>query len=90
MGVSGCCKSSLGAALTCSALRRIYREQLRAAAPGLRFVFMEIERAEAERCVANQFATLQSPVGAAGVLAMDATALLAQSVSAVKAWLVSP
>jgi gluconokinase len=95
-----------GAVLTCSALKRIYREQLRAAAPGLRFVFMSIERAEAERrvaaragagehmfpasLVANQFATLESPVGEAGVLAVDATAPPAQSVGAVKAWLVSP
>ncbi|HWT20747.1 MAG TPA: gluconokinase, partial [Variovorax sp.] len=53
------------------------------------FVFMEIERAESERrvaaragagehtfpasLVANQFATLESPVGEPGVLAVDAT-----------------
>ncbi len=92
--------------LTCSALKRIYRDQLRAAAPGLRFVFMSIERAEAERrvaaragagehmfpasLVANQFATLESPVGEAGVLAVDATAPLGQAVQQVTAWLASP
>jgi len=95
-----------GAVLTCSALKRIYRDQLRAAAPGLRFVFMSIERAEAERrvaaragagehmfpasLVANQFATLESPVGEAGVLAVDATAPLGQAVKQVTAWLASP
>lgn len=92
-----------GAVLTCSALKRSYRDQLRAAVPGLRFVFMEIERAEAERrvaaragagehmfpasLVANQFATLESPVGEAGVLAVDATAQLGVLVGQVKAWL---
>ncbi|SEM46337.1 gluconate kinase, SKI family [Variovorax sp. YR750] len=95
-----------GAVLTCSALKRSYRDQLRAAAPGLRFVFMQIEQAEAQRrvaaraaagehtfpasLVANQFATLESPVGEAGVLAVDAIAPLERSVGAVKAWLVSP
>ncbi|MET3496034.1 gluconokinase [Variovorax boronicumulans] len=92
-----------GAVLTCSALKRSYRAQLRAAAPGLRFVFMAIERAESERrvaaragagahmfpasLVANQFATLESPVGEAGVLEVDATAPLGQAVARVEAWL---
>ncbi|MGJ7553168.1 gluconokinase [Variovorax sp. RB3P1] len=92
-----------GAVLTCSALKRSYREQLRAAAPGLRFVFMAIERAESERrvaaragagehmfpasLVANQFATLESPVGEPGVLEVDATAPLGQAVARVQAWL---
>lgn len=92
-----------GAVLTCSALKRIYREQLRAAAPGLRFVFMAIERDEAERrvaaragagehmfpasLVANQFATLESPMGEAGVLAVGATAPTGQVVGLVKDWL---
>jgi len=95
--------ASLGAVLTCSALKRSYRDQLRAAVPGLRFVFMDIERTEAERrvaaragagehmfpasLVANQFATLESPVGEVGVLAVDATAPLGQLVAQVKAWL---
>lgn len=92
-----------GAVLTCSALKRSYREQLRAAVPGLRFVFMEIERAESERrvaaragagehtfpasLVANQFATLESPVGEPGVLVVDATEPLGVLVGQVKAWL---
>jgi gluconokinase len=97
--------SPQGAVLTCSALKRIYRDRLRAAVPGLRFVFMAIERAESERrvaaragagehmfpasLVANQFATLESPVGEAGVLAVDATAPLGQLVKATGDWLKS-
>ena len=92
-----------GAVLSCSALKRSYRDQLRVAAPGLRFVFMELGRAEAERrvaaragagdhmfpasLVANQFATLESPAGEAGVLVVDATAPMMQLVGQVRAWL---
>ena len=90
-----------GAVLTCSALKRDYRERLRAAVPGLRFVFMALTPAEAERrvaaragahmfpasLVANQFATLESPVGEPGVLAVDATAPLPALVAQVRAWL---
>ncbi len=95
-----------GAVLTCSALKRIYREQLRAAAPGCASCSWRSSGprpsaawprgpGRGSTCfpaslVANQFATLESPVGEAGVLAVDATAPLAQSVGAVKAWLVSP
>ena len=35
--------------LTCSALKRAYRDRLRDAAPGLRFVFMDIDPASARR-----------------------------------------
>ena len=75
-----------GAVLTCSALKRAYRDRLRNACPGLRFVFLEIDRASAGQRVAaragthffssalvdSQFATLESPVGEAGVLRLDA------------------
>ena len=86
--------------LTCSALKLAYRERLRAAAPGLRFVFMEIDPASARArveardahffspsLVASQFAALQSPVGEPGVLRVDALAPLAQLQAAVSAWL---
>lgn len=90
-----------GAVLTCSALKRTYRDQLRAAAPGLRFVFMRIEAEEALRrvaeraaahmfpasLVASQFATLESPEGEPGVLTVSAGAPLATSVQAVRDWL---
>ena len=90
-----------GAVLTCSALKRSYRTQLRAAAPGLKFVFMRIDVDEAQRrvaeraaahmfpasLVASQFAALESPEGEPGVLSVPATAPLAASVQAVQDWL---
>lgn len=90
-----------GAVLACSALKRDYRDRLRAAVPGLRFVFMALSREEAERrvaaragshmfppsLVANQFATLESPVGEPGVLEVDATLPLDQLVEQTRAWL---
>ncbi|MGO4389891.1 gluconokinase [Variovorax sp. M-6] len=90
-----------GAVLTCSALKRDYRERLRSAVPGLRFVFMALTREEAERrvaaragehmfpasLVANQFATLESPVGEPGVLEVDATAPMPELVARVRGWL---
>lgn len=73
--------------LTCSALKRDYRGRLRAAAPSVRFVFLDISREQAQTrvlarspahffsasLVDSQFATLESPVGEAGVLRLDAT-----------------
>jgi gluconokinase len=89
-----------GVVLTCSALKRAYRERLRAAAPGLRFVFLAIERAAAQQRVAargshffsaslvdSQFATLESPVGEPGVLPVDALEPLASLQARVGAWL---
>ena len=89
-----------GAVLTCSALKRVYRERLRSHVPGLRFVFIEIDQAAAvERVatrpahmfppslVANQFATLESPVGEPGVLAVSARQALSAQVDAVTKWL---
>ena len=72
--------------LSCSALRRSYRDHLRAAVPALGFVFLEIDEAEVRRRAArrrghfmssklidSQFATLESPVGEPCVLRVDAT-----------------
>ena len=86
--------------LTCSALKRAYRDRLRAAVPDLRFVFMEIDPASARArieardahffspsLVASQFATLESPVGQPGVLRVDALAPLPQLQAEVSAWL---
>jgi gluconokinase len=75
------------AVLACSALRRAYRDQLRAASPGLRFVFLQIEPDAARRRVAareaehlfpaslvgSQFDALEPPLGEDGVLTLDAT-----------------
>ncbi|KDB51936.1 carbohydrate kinase [Sphaerotilus natans subsp. natans DSM 6575] len=77
-----------GAVLSCSALKRAYRDRLRAACPGLRFVFLDLDRDEALRRVASrashffssslvdsQFATLERPEAAAepDVLTLPAT-----------------
>ena len=89
-----------GVVLTCSALRRTYRERLRAASPGLRFAFLDIDREAALRrvharaaahffsstLVESQFATLESPVGEPGVLWLDATAPLAILQPQLSAW----
>ena len=90
-----------GIVLTCSALKRAYRERLRMASPGLRFVFMEVDRDEAQRrvqaraadhffppgLVASQFATLESPVGELGVLHVQACAPPADLTLEVARWL---
>lgn len=88
-----------GAVLTCSALKQAYRQQLRAAAPGLRFVFLRISREEATRRVTsrpdhffsaslvdNQFATLEPPEDEPRVLTLDATLPLSTLCQAAAAW----
>ena len=89
-----------GVVVTCSALKRAYREQLRQAAPGLRFAFLDITPAEAARRVRtrgghffaaslidSQFDTLESPVGEPGVLRLDATAPPAALTAQVCDWM---
>jgi gluconokinase len=90
-----------GVVLSCSALKQAYRDTLRSYVPQLRFVFLEISHATALARVAarasehffpaalvdNQFATLESPTGEAGVLTVDATAPQADQVAQVLAWL---
>ena len=89
--------------LSCSALKKSYRETLRSYKPNLRFVYLDISPATAlarvsSRAVAkghffpaalvdNQFATLEVPTGEVGVLKVDATAPLPKLVAQVKAWL---
>ncbi|MDP9899358.1 gluconokinase [Variovorax ginsengisoli] len=90
-----------GAVLTCSSLKRAYRDRLRAAVPGLRFAFMEISRDEAQArvearagahifpgsLVANQFATLESPTGEEGVVTVQAVAPIDRLTAEVRHWL---
>jgi gluconokinase len=89
-----------GVVLSCSALKRAYRDRLRAAAPGLRFVFLDISHAQALQRVAaraahffspslvdSQFATLESPVGEPDVLRVDALAPLPQLEAEISNWL---
>ena len=89
-----------GAVLTCSALKRAYRDRLRAAVPALRFVFMQITpqeslaRVEARKSnhffsaslVDSQFATLEDPTGEPGVLAVPATEPIDRLVARVTDW----
>ncbi len=90
-----------GVVLTCSALKQAYRNRLRQACPGLRFVFLEISREAAQArvlarahehffstsLVDSQFATLEVPTSERGVLTLDATLALAQLQAQVSSWL---
>ena len=94
-------KHTEGVVLSCSALKQAYRDTLRSYVPPLRFVFLEINHATAlarvsarssehffpAALVDNQFATLESPSGEAGVLTVDASAPQADQVAQVLAWL---
>lgn len=86
--------------LTCSALKRRYRDTLREAMPGLVFVFLELTPAEAERRVLarpghfmpaslidSQFAALESPHGEPLTLPLDATLPIEALAESVDAWL---
>jgi gluconokinase len=74
-----------GAVLTCSALKRSYRDRLRAAVRDLRFVHLSLPQHEAQRrvasrpghfmppsLVASQFAALEDPSQEPGVVVVDA------------------
>ncbi|WP_245573602.1 gluconokinase [Curvibacter lanceolatus] len=89
-----------GVVLTCSALKKAYRDQLRQACPGLRFAFLDIDREQSLQRVSarashffssslvdSQFATLESPVGEAGVLRLDALQALSALQAQASAWL---
>ncbi|MFO1220598.1 MAG: gluconokinase [Burkholderiaceae bacterium] len=88
------------AVLTCSALKRRYRERLRTAVPALRTVFIDIPIEESRKrvasradhvfppeLVASQFAALESPVGEPDVLAVAAQAPLHEQLRSVLHWL---
>jgi gluconokinase len=92
-----------GALLTCSALKRAYRDQLRAAAPGLCFVHLALTPQQAlERVagrkdhfyppslVASQFEALEDPAGEPGVVTVDAALPLPSVVDAALAGLREP
>lgn len=85
--------------LTCSALKRRYRETLRRAVPNLGFVFLELTPADAEQRVSlrpghfmpaslidSQFAALESPRGEPLTLALDATDPIERLAEQVDAW----
>lgn len=89
-----------GAVMTCSALKAAYRDTLRKAAPGLRFVHLAITPAESLRrvgsrpghfyppsLVASQFEALEDPAGEEGVLVVDGTRPLSEIAARVAGWL---
>jgi gluconokinase len=89
-----------GVVASCSALKRAYRDRLRAAAPGVRFVFLEIppqlarERVLARAgshffppgAVASQFAALEDPSHEPGVLRLDGALPREQLAAQALAW----
>ena len=93
-----------GAVLTCSALKRKYRDQLRAASPGLRFAWLDLDQAAslarvAQRgaahlfppsLVASQFDTLEPPIDEPAVLRLDALLPLATLREQVTTWMATP
>jgi len=92
------------AVLTCSALKRSYRDQLRSHLPDLRFAFLQLDEAAARdrvaarfgehlfppTLVASQFAALEPPRGEAGVLWLDATLPLGALKAEVLQWITAP
>ena len=92
--------ASEGAVLTCSALKRRYRDQLRAAAPALAIVYIDITPLQAyaratartdhffpASLVDSQFDALESPLGEAGVLRVEAAQPLTEQLDAILCWL---
>lgn len=92
-----------GAVLTCSALKRSYRDSLRAAVAHLRFLHLALTPHQAlERVasrtdhfyppslVASQFEALEDPAGEAGVHVVDGTLHVERIVESAAAWLAGP
>lgn len=88
-----------GVVLTCSSLRRKYRDRLRVANPDMGFAFLDLSYDDAllrvqqrpghffsPALVANQFATLERPVDEPDVLTLDATLPIAELQVQVVAW----
>lgn len=86
--------------VSCSALKRKYRDQIRSHVPGLRIVYIEIDvhtaakRVESRsghlfprRLVTSQFSALESPVGEDGVFTVSALLPTETQVEAVCRWL---
>ena len=92
-----------GAVLTCSALKRSYRDRLRQAAPQLRFVHLALSQDEALQrvasrgghfyppsLVASQFAALEDPAQEPGVLVVQAVLPLQEVAQQVLSWFRGP
>ena len=92
-----------GMVLSCSALKRKYRDRLRSFVPDLKFVYIEIDVHTAAQRVAqrsghlfpkslvtSQFAALESPVGERGVFRVSALQPTQAQAAAVAQWLATP
>jgi gluconokinase len=92
-----------GMVLTCSALKAAYRDRLRAAAPGLRFAWLDLDARAAQArvaqrpghffpasLVATQYDALEPPWREPGVLRLDALQPLEALAAQVTAWLAPP
>ena len=88
------------AVLTCSALKKAYRDRLRQSVPELRFVHLDLTREQAiarvthrpghyfqPTLVDSQFAALEKPVNESGVLTVDATQSIETIQAQVCAWM---
>ena len=97
--LAGAVATGRTAVLTCSALKRRYRDVLRTAVPNLGFVFLDLSPAAAtERVkqrshhfmpatlVESQFRDLEPPAGEPGVLTVNAIDSLQAIVDQVQAW----
>ncbi|HEX5306063.1 MAG TPA: gluconokinase [Dyella sp.] len=90
------------AVVACSALRRRYRDRLRAAGGEVRFVYLEVPRAELERrmrsrqhfmpvaLLDSQLATLEPPGQDDVACIVDGTLPLEENLRRVLGWLTSP
>lgn len=90
-----------GVVLSCSALKRRYRDQLRACVPGLAFVWLDVGRDAAAQRVAHrgalhffptalidsQFQALEPPANEPGLLRLNGEQPLDDIVSAAARWL---
>jgi gluconokinase len=92
-------RSGRGGVVSCSALRRRYRDRLRAAGP-LRFVFLDLSSDLAHErlrtrtghfmpasLIENQLETLERPEGETDVLTLPASATLEQLINLTQTWL---
>ncbi|MFT0532152.1 gluconokinase [Castellaniella hirudinis] len=90
-----------GVVLSCSALKRAYRQRLRAHVPDLAFIWLEVGRDAAQQRVAgrgashffpatlidSQFAALEPPLDEAGLLHLDSEQALDQILDSASDWL---
>ena len=88
------------AVLTCSALKKAYRDRLRQSVQGLLFVHLDLTREQSiarvtqrpghyfqPALVDSQFAALEKPINESGVITVDATQSIENIQSQVCAWL---